>query len=296
MKKQPLQALQSFVVVAREGKLATAASRMNLTVSALSHQMNALEEELGKSLLLRGPRGVSLTPDGERLLAQIRPHFDGIGQALSSFSAIHDQRLSVSVMPSLASGWLMPRLPSFTAEHPQIEISISSSASLVDFARSDFDVALRFGLGQWAGLDAIHLFDEWITPVASPSLLKQRGKPSMQALGDWPLLGDPSNRWQEWFAHFGGVAPRKFVASFADTETLHRAAAEGLGIALARLTMANQLIARGLLVPLWRKQLKADYAHYLVYPARSAQRPAVVVFRTWLVEQAAKLQLPAKLR
>jgi LysR family glycine cleavage system transcriptional activator len=287
MARLPLHALQGFLAAARHRNLTRAADELHLTVSALSHQVRALEERLGKRLLERGPRGVRLTDDGEQLHQRIAPHLAAIEQAVRPFAAPRGDVLTLSLLPSMASAWLVPRLPRFMAAHPQVEINLQSSIGLVDFERErGVDAALRFGPGGWAGLEAVHLFDDWLTPTASPALLRGRRKPTLAALGDWPLLGDPGQRWGHWFKAFGGRAPARFVAGFSDSETLHRAAAEGLGVALGRMTLARPLVEAGRLRFLFPQRLKSDYAHYLVFPPRSAAHPALRAFHAWLVEEA----------
>lgn len=286
MDRSSLYALQGFVAAARLRKLSRAAAALNLTVSALSHQLRGLEERLGRRLFERGPRGVDFTPDGERLYDRIAPHLDAIEQALQPYAARRDEVLTLSLMPSFASSWLVPRLPRFVAAHPQIEINLQSSSALVDFAREPVDAALRFGPGNWAGLQAEHLFDDWITPTASPALVERVGRPTLATLGDFPLLGDPGNRWAEWFQRFGGREPARFVAHFNDSETLHRAAAEGLGIALGRVTLARPLVDAGRLLPLFSQRLQSEFSHYLVHPPRSDGHRGLAAFRAWLLDEA----------
>src|SRR5213075_1715729 len=127
--------------------------------------------------------------------------------------------------------------------------------SLVDFDTEPLDAALRFGPGGWPNVIAEKLFDDWITPVASPRLLERLGSPKPDELAKWPLLGDPGGRWEEWFKAFGGAAPKRFVASFSDSEMLLRAADEGIGIALGRLTLAQAHLDAGRLVALSPKRL-----------------------------------------
>jgi LysR family glycine cleavage system transcriptional activator len=286
MTRLPLTALESFVLAARLGNLSHAATRLNLTVSALSHQIRGLEQRLGQRVFIRGSRGVTLTPEGERLLAAVEAPLQTIERSMRRSTAPADDVLSISLMPSVASSWLVPRLPDFVARHPEIQINLQSSTALTDFNAEAVDAALRFGAGAWSGLQSEHLFDEWLTPVASPDLIRKLGRERLRDLAQAPLLGDPGDRWTAWFARFGGQAPRRFVANFSDSETLHRAAVEGLGIALGRMTMARPLIEAGRLKTLTRQRLRAEYAHYLVYPPRSGQRPSVQAFRTWLHEQA----------
>jgi LysR family glycine cleavage system transcriptional activator len=288
MSRIPLHPLQGFLVAARQRNLSRAAESLHLTVSALSHQIRALEERLDKRLFVRGPRGIALTTDGERLYEAVSTHFDAIERALRPCVSRRDDVLTVSLLPSLASSWLVPRLSEFLARHPQLEINLQSSAALVDFEREPaIDAALRFGPGNWPGVTAVHLFDDWISPVASPALIAghNRGKKT-DDLGRYPLLGDPGGRWSEWFARFGGAPPKRYVAGFDDTETLQRAATAGMGVALARLTLTRPLIDAGLLVTLSPHRLKSDYAHYLVYPARSNDHAGLIAFRDWLQVQA----------
>ncbi|MDN5782349.1 MAG: LysR substrate-binding domain-containing protein, partial [Luteimonas sp.] len=275
------------LAAARLGTLSRAAESLNLTVSALSHQMRGLEERLGQQLFLRSSRGVSLTADGQRLRDRIAPHLDAISQAMQPFAARHDNRLTVSVTPSMASAWLVPRLGSFLATHPQIEFSLQSSPLVVDFSRElQIDAALRIGLGQWPDVTAEHLFDEWIVPMASPALVARMGDPAPPDLSDWPLLGDPDGQWNRWFARHGGKPPARYAASFDDSEAHHRAALDGVGVALGRITRARLLLDSGQLVALTGERLKTDYAHYLVYPPRSAAHRGLLAFRDWLHGQA----------
>ncbi|OZB59864.1 MAG: biotin transporter BioY, partial [Lysobacterales bacterium 13-68-4] len=171
MGKLPLGLLQQFVLVARLGNLSRAAEQANLTVSALSHQMRQLEERLEHRLLVRGPRGVALTVDGQRLLEAVGNHFDGIERALARFRTPHDHALRLSASPGLMSSWLVPRLPRLVAAHPELELSLQSGSALVDFDREPVDAAMRYGRGEWAGLHSERLFDEWIAPVAAPELV-----------------------------------------------------------------------------------------------------------------------------
>jgi len=291
MSRPPLHALQGFVAAARSGNLSRAAESLHLTVSALSHQIRGLEERLGRRLFVRNARGVQLTGDGRQLFDRVAGHFDALEQALQPFAAHHDDVLTLSVTPSMASAWLVPRLAGFLAAHPQVEINLQSESSMVDFQRdAAVDAALRIGQGKWAGVAAEHLFDEWVAPVASPALVERMGGlPTPEDLHRWPLLGDPDrdDLWNDWFARFGGTAPTRFVASFDDSEALHRGAAAGVGVALGKLTRVRLLLESGQLLLLTPHQrLQTDYAHYLVYPPRSAEHLGLQAFRRWLHAQA----------
>jgi len=288
MSRPPLHALQGFVAAARSGNLSRAAESLHLTVSALSHQIRGLEERLGQRLFRRNARGVELTDDGRELFDRVASHFDALEQALQPFRTRRDDVLTISLMPSFAASWLVPRLPRFLAAHPQLEINLQSTTALVDFDRElSIDAGLRFGRGQYPGLETMHLLDDWVTPTASPALIERLGLPTLETLDQFPLLGAPGGRWSEWFAQFGGTLPTRFVATFDDSDTLHRAASEGLGVALGRLTLARPLVDAGRLVLPFAQRLKAEFAHYLVYPARSASHAGLHAFREWLSAEAA---------
>lgn len=286
MSKVPLHALPAFIATARLGNLSRAAASLHVTVSALSHQMRGLEQQLRKQLFERRPRGLVLTEAGEKLFAAVAPHYDELELALRPERERSAQALVVSVMPSVASAWLLPRLAGFVAAHPEIELSVQSTIDVVDFERAAVDVAMRFGPGRWPGVQAELLFREWVVPVASPALLA-RFPEARRSLEGVPLLRDPGDRWRQWFARHGGTPPRRYVASFDDSETLQRAAVEGMGVALGRHTMAQPLLDHGRLIALSPHRLPADYAHYLVYPPRTERHAALIAFRDWLRGEAA---------
>jgi LysR family transcriptional regulator, glycine cleavage system transcriptional activator len=284
----PLSQLQGFVLVARTGKLARAAEQLNLTVSALSHQIRNLEERLGRSLFDRGPRGVTLTTDGASLLEAIGHHFEGIEHALGRFEGRHQDSVTLSVLPSVASSWLVPRLPKLVAAHPELELSLHSSVSVVDFDRdATIDSAFRYGLGSWPRTKADRLFGEFIVPIASPSLVRKMGGLPDTSLKGWPLLGDPSGRWNDWAEQFGMPLPSRYVARFDNTEHLQRAVLEGLGVALGRLVMARSLIECGALTVLCKERMRVAEAYYLVYPKRSEAHTGFGHLREWLLAEAA---------
>jgi LysR family glycine cleavage system transcriptional activator len=287
MSKIPLSLVQHFVAAARLGNLSRAAAQAHLTVSALSHQIRQLEDRLERKLFERGPRGVTLTVEGRRLLDAVGGHFDGIEQAMSAYRCRHHDVLTLSAIPAMLSGWLVPRLPRLVAGYPELELNLQSGVALVDFVREPtIDAALRYGRGSWPELHSEHLFDEWIAPVATPALLARHPDLDPDSPAGWPLLGDPSDRWRDWFAQTGTQPPARYVAQFDTTEALQRAALEGMGVALARMVMARPLIEAGLLRVMGERNLHIEEAYYLVYPQRSQQHRGLQRFRSWLREEA----------
>jgi LysR family glycine cleavage system transcriptional activator len=247
--------------------------------------MRALEQRLDQRLLVRGPRGVTLTPYGQRLLEATAPHVDGIERVFAQLRERSGNTLTLSALPSFSSSWLMPRLPTFMALHPGLEFNLQTSVVLVDFEREPVDAAMRLGSGNWPGLTAELLFEEWIVPMASPRLFGRRRRPGAGEMDQWPLIGesdDDNRRWRRWFAQYGGTLPKRWAASFTDSELLHKAAAEGIGIVLGRQVLARPLLENGSLIALTDQRMPAEYSHYLVYPKRSANYPPLLAFRDWL--------------
>ncbi|AGG90793.1 MULTISPECIES: LysR substrate-binding domain-containing protein [Rhodanobacter] len=288
MGKLPLGLLQQFVLVARLGNLSRAAAQANLTVSALSHQMRQLEERLERRLFERGPRGVKLTAEGCVLLEAVGMHFDGIEHALAGYRTRHHDALTLSASPGIMSSWLVPRLPRLVAAHPELELSLQSGSTLVDFEREPVDVALRYGRGEWAGLHSERLFGEWIAPVAAPALIARMDGADPRELSRWPLLGEPnpSRRWSDWFGRSGGTPPTRYVAQFDSLDALRHAALEGLGVALGRMVTSKSLIDAGRLEVLGDNYLAVEEAYWLVYPPRSLEHRGLQLFRDWLLAEA----------
>ena len=286
MSHVPLGLLQQFVRVARLGNLSRAASQANLTVSALSHQIRQLEERLGRRLFERGPRGVTLTVEGCSLLEAVSDHFDGIEHALSRYRERRHDSLTLSASSGIMSSWLMPRLPKLVALHPDLELNLQSSSALVNFEREPVDVGLRYGAGQWDGLRSERLFGEWLAPVATPELVARMAGADPTDLAAWPLLGDPGDRWREWFEHVGGTPPKRYVAHFDSTDALRYAALEGLGVALGRMVTSRSLIDAGRLVVVGEKFMPIRESYWLVYPPRSQEHRGLQVFREWLLAEA----------
>jgi LysR family glycine cleavage system transcriptional activator len=285
MSRLPLDSLEVFVQCARLRNMTRAADTLFLTVSAVSHRLRQLEMRMGQRLLERGPRGVRLTLAGERLFETVAPALEEIERAMRQRPA--SPRVLLSLLPLMATGWLLPRMTDFVARHPEVAIDLQCSADLVDFAREPVDFALRLGNGGWPGVQSELLFEEWMAPVASPALLARLGIPPQQAqLQGLPLLGDPGGRWRDWFRAYGGTEPERYLAHLSDAETLHQAAVQGLGVALARLTLARPLIDAGLLLRLGEERLPAGYGFYLVYPERSRAHPHFSVVREWLLREA----------
>src|SRR5687767_7443865 len=182
----PLQTLRAFEAAARHLNFTRAAEELHLTHGAISHQIAALEARLGRKLFHRAGRGMRLDPAGEALAARLREQFAAIAQALEHARAPRAPAaaLTVSVLPSFAAQWLLPRLPRFVERHPGIELNLQTTVALASFEDDGVMLALRYGQGTWPGLVAERLVDETLFPVAAPSLARGRLLRDPRALAD----------------------------------------------------------------------------------------------------------------
>ena len=287
MSKVPLHVLPGFVAAARARNLSRAAASLHVTVSALSHQMRGLEELLGHRLFHRGPRAeasprrVSGGPAGGPATPSTPsrrrwPLSRSATRTCSRSASCRRSPLAGSSPGFRASPCATPRWSSISSRR------LTSSTSTGGGRRRD---PLR--PGRLAELRTHLLFEEWVIPVCSPELLQRFPQAARGDFTGVPLLRDLNERWHAWFERFGGVPPTRWVAAFDDTDALQRAAMEGMGVALGRLTMARPLIESGRLVALTPNRLLDRYAHYLVYPPRSENHPAVIAFRAWILGVAA---------
>jgi LysR family glycine cleavage system transcriptional activator len=286
----PLNALRAFEAAARHLSFTRAADELHVTQTAISHQIKALEERLAVRLFRRLPRGLLLTEEAQRYLPPVRDAFDQIAAATEQLGAGGSSgRLTVSVLPSFAAKWLVPRLGRFRATHPDLDLRISASSQLVDFARDDVDIAIRMGRGRYPGLRVDRLFGESMLPVCAPKLLTgARPLRRPEDLREHVLLHDDDHTgWQLWLELAGveGVDPTRGPI-FTDSAMVVQAAAEGQGVALARRVLAAGDLAAGRLVQPFEVSLTHDLAYYLVSPEATAERPRIRAFRAWLLAEA----------
>ena len=293
-----LNALRAFEAAARHLSLTHAAREMNVTPAAVSHQIKALEADLGCKLLRRVKGNFILTETAQEALPVLRAGFDQIAEAarrLRSDSSRHV--LTVSVGPTFASSWLVRRLGGFAAANPDIDVRLHTTDSLADFARDGVDVAIRFGSGVYSGLTAIRLFDEQIFPVCSPRLLKEG--PGLKRPQDlvkhtllhveWTWRGsyDETFDWEMWLLAAGveGVdhsrGPRFSHASHA-----LQAAMEGQGLALGSKALAGDDLAAGRLVRPFDLNLPQSFGYFLTFPREQGDAPKIVAFRDWILAES----------
>lgn len=282
----PLQILPTFVIAARLENLRATAQRLSLTHGAVSQQIQQLEQAIGYPLFDRSGRGIRLNAAGRELLAATEPALLALQQGVDRARRVAvSQRLRISVLPSFAHCWLLPRLAEFHRACPGIRLDIDASLAIQDLGRKGFDAAIRIGNGQWSGVQAQRIATGEVLPVATPALARQwqaafdAGDPQV------PLLEHDVTPWHSWFSAVGKNSGGQQLALFNDAGLLLRAAEQGFGIALVKTVLAQDAIAVGRLEPLAAAQHLNDSDVYLVWPQASGLTPEVNALLNWLQEQ-----------
>lgn len=298
----PLIGLRAFVEVGRRGSVKEAAAALNVTPGAVSQQLKLVEAQLGASLIERRNREVGLTPTGCRLYEHLLAAFQAIEDAVEPFHLVQppsrgQQTLRVTTTESFAATWLVPRLSRFGGRHPNIEIRIDTTPRVVDLrSEAHIDLAIRHGLGDYPGLEAVRFMTPKLIPVCGPALLAGRkplGRPA-DCL-DFPLLQDCDRAdWLLWLrAH--GIRDERAARgpSFSNDHLLICAAIAGQGIALVRDTYAGEELRKGTLVLAIDRPWPTPFAYYLVARPEMMGRPKIRSFREWIMDEAGQGAPPA---
>jgi LysR family glycine cleavage system transcriptional activator len=289
MKRLPVGPLRAFDVAARTLNLSAAAQEMNVTHAAVSRQVKQLEERLGVRLFERLPRGLKLTAHGALLAEGTRQAFDRLASAIADVSMpVVRRRLTISTFASLSARWLMPRVQAFSESFPETDLQVQISTRLVDFARDDVDVGIRFGRGHYPGLHVVPLFEPRDNDVCAPALLQGRKLASPAGLKDFPLLHDNSyESWEQWLAAVGatGVNARRGVIC-GDRNSMLQAALAGQGMAITSAVFVSRELQSGQLVQVFSNEVGSEYAIYAVCLQQRMKDPLIAGVMAWLARQA----------
>ena len=286
-----LNGLRAFEAAARHMSFTRAAAELNVTQTAVSHQIRRLEEQLGTRLFVRRNRALSLTREARDYLPSVRSAFEDLRQATARLRRPEREGvLTVSTTASLATKWLVSRVAAFQDAHPGLAVRISTSAHLVDFQREEVDMAVRYGRGSWPGLRADWLMAERLFPVCSPALLAAKPLREPADLAHHTLLHTSVSRedWQLWLTAAGlplSIAARRGL-TFDQGFMAVQAAMEGLGVALGRTRLVEADLAAGRLVAPFDIALPQDAGYYVVSPVATAGSAKVALFRRWLIASA----------
>lgn len=296
--------LRALDAVARHLNFRAAAEELALTQSAVSRQVQSLEDEVGVPLFLRHTRAVELTGAGAQLLAAAAPSLERIDSAVRMIRRSAGRKsVAITTWASFASMWLIPRLEAFQAENPDIDIRIDATDSRVDLDTSDADLALRYAQPGSVPKDALRLFGEQLTPVASPWVTKG-SQPLLRGedLENYALIEASDTQrnqsfawlsWRRWLEAQGlkKLEPRRWLY-FSYAHQIVQAALTGQGVALARMPLVADSLASGDLVEILPgHRLDTPMAYYLIVGPRSSKRPEIQAFCAWLLAQAERTRL-----
>lgn len=297
MKKHALPnlgSLRAFEAAARLGNFSEAAATLHVTHGAVSHQIRGLETELGVQLFVRHGKRVELNEVGRRYAEAVRAAFDKVIEATAAVRReARDGRLVVSVLPSFAARWLMPRLGSFIEHHPDIDLELRASADLVNFSHEDVDIGLRRGMGVYPGLHSERLLGDSIFAACSPAFNGARLPAEPSELLTLPLLLSSGD--EPWRAYFDAVGlkdapePERGIR-YLDSAHLLEAAIASQGIALVRRSLAHDPLQQGRLVRLFGVEVPITYAYYFVCPPHRLASARVQAFRQWLLAEVERFE------
>jgi LysR family glycine cleavage system transcriptional activator len=286
--------LRVFVAVAEHKSFTRGADALGLTTSAASMQVQALEEYLRIPLFRRNGRQVELTSVGALLQPKVEQALADLERAIDEARADRGSGpLRVTTLAFFLAQWLLPRLPNFTAQHPNIDVQIHTSVKLADFVKTGMDAGIRFGPGTWPRMHAEKLLDEWLVPVCTPALLQQHGSiADARDLKRYNLLHSPYEPWTAWLLEGGAgdVWPSSGPA-FDDAIAIVRAAEAGQGLALARWSLVGDEVRMGRLAVAGRA-VRSAQAYYFVCPPAHLALEKVAVFREWLATESACFPSP----
>jgi len=275
----PLNALRSFEAAARHQSFTRAADELCVTQGAVSHQVKALEAELGLKLSNRERQGLAITDAGHDYLAVVRDAFDRIALGTDRLlQRLHSGVITVSMSPDFAAKWLVGRLGRFAEAYPDIELKVSATIHHVDFAREDVDLAIRHGAGNWAGLDAVNLCLEELFPVCGPTLLgSQRRIHCPEDVLQFPLLHLNDRRdWSRWLEAAGASGEGLLHGPILNhASMLIDAAINGQGITLARTALVAADLINGRLVRPFQTTLPLKNTYWIVCPKATSALPKI---------------------
>ncbi|MEL6316119.1 MAG: LysR substrate-binding domain-containing protein [Pseudomonadota bacterium] len=296
----PLPALRAFLAAARRERLKDAAAALGVTESAVSHQVRRLEEHLGEALFERRPGGLALTLAGRRYLEEIEPAFARIAAATAEIMGRAPQgRVSLTLPPSLAILWLLPRLAAFEAALPDVALNLVTTTRVVDLKREQVDLAIRYGLGQWPDVTAELLMGETSAPICRPDFFGPPGAPPPPpetALREARLIVSRlhPDEWVEWTQARGLPAPEMTGAlRLGAQDEVLEAAAQGLGLGMGRSPMMDARRAAGDVITPFGAGERDRAAYHLCRPLGAAPTAAARRAVAWLRRAAADTPVPA---
>ncbi len=281
--------LASFESAARLQSFTLAARELNLTQSAVSRHIKALEEQIGVLLFIRNRQNVSLTPAGENYARDIRQALSAIASASMALQVNPEGgTLNLAILPTFGTSWLAPRLSGFLNENPGVTVNFNTQLKPFDFDAEQFDAAIHFGQPDWPKTEASFLMNETVLPVCSPGFLEKNclAGPSQLSLALLIHLSSRPDAWAHWFRCQNIEFQNRGGIVFDQFATAAQAAKHGLGIALLPEFLIERELKDGELVPASNIRIQSEEAYYLVWPEHRTNFPALAAFRDWIVAEA----------
>ncbi|HEY1726000.1 MAG TPA: LysR substrate-binding domain-containing protein [Steroidobacteraceae bacterium] len=289
MRAPSLRFLKTFHIAAKRGSFKAAADELCVTASAISHQIRALEQDLGIALFERGPRSLALSEAGAHYLEQLDPLFSRLESVTEQLRSRFSRAVvRLQVPPFFASELLLPRLADFSAVHGEIDIQIATDITPNEAHASDSDVSIVVGTGDWADVQATRLFPQSYVPACSPALLRQATIRSVADLAQEALIAHNHRPelWDRWAALHGiGQLRPKQVIRFDTMSAVVHAAERGVGIALVSTPLSASRFSSGALLRLFDAELATGESYFLVTRPEDADRPAVRALIGWMLRE-----------
>jgi LysR family glycine cleavage system transcriptional activator len=290
--------LSAFESAARHQSFTKAADELAVTQSAICRQIGALEDFLGVKLFRRSRRGVVLTEAGVSYSRKVTSRLDEVERDTLELMASGGQggALELSVVPTFATKWLLPRLPLFAKEHPGITVNLTARTRPFLFDDTPFDAAIHAGESTWPGTEGVFLMHENLVAVCSPQLIAPRTTISRADWGHRYTLLQQSTRpyaWRNWFASRGMQVEGDMSGPRFELFSMHaEAAIHGMGIALIPRFLIEDELERGVLIEIATHEYLSDRSYYLIYPEQKSENAALTAFRTWLEARAREYREP----
>lgn len=282
----PLAGLRAFSAFAEAGNVIAAGVALGVSHAAISQQLRSLEAHLGVALLDRSGRALVLTPQGVQLAAAVRHGFEAISDAVTQITgANNDRPLHISATPTFAASWLMPRLPKFRAQHPEVDLMLDPTAELVTLSPDGIDLAIRYGAGDWAGVETKLLVRSPIVVVAAPSLVGTGAMPDLAALAEMPWLEEfGRSEADNWLIRHGLHRDVRKGLTRVPGNLLLDGARDGQGVAITTRVFVERDIAAGRLCVVFDEGETEMGYHTVTRPG--VMRPVLKAFVTWLRREA----------
>jgi LysR family glycine cleavage system transcriptional activator len=286
MRLPPFSSLVALEAAARHRSYSRAADELFVTHGAVSQQVRKLEDELGVQLFTRRGNQMEPTPTGAALAEQVGQAMATLRQAAETARRAASGPIVISAGPAFATSWLSPRLARLSAETGELDLTIRVEDRVADLATDGVDVALRYGVGPWAGMESVRLMDERIFPVCSPALLARYPIEKPEDLVSAPLLRHTDLPWSVWFRAMGISPPEPRPAlGFDGSAMMLDAASQGLGFALARGGYAKRDLDEGRLVRPLPGSVDVETGHNFVWRVENPKLPRILKLRDWFLEQ-----------